>query len=89
MRKNHSLASICVFAFLLAAAVPSSRAFAGDTAKDKAAEAAHDTNRAVRKTVRHAKEKGCTWVHGKLDCAARKAKDKAKDLKDKAEDATD
>jgi len=60
-----------------------------DKAGDAISETAHDAKRGTKKAFRNAKDKGCELVNGKMECAAKKVKNKAKDLGDKAEDAAD
>lgn len=63
--------------------------FADETVGEKVEEAAKDTKRAVKKGARNVKNETCEMVNGKLDCAAKKAKNNAKNLGDKVEDALD
>ena len=63
--------------------------FADDTVGEKVEEAAKDTGRAVKKSARKVKDKSCEMVNGKMECAAKKAKNSARNMGDKVEDATD
>jgi len=62
---------------------------ADDTVGEKAEEAVNDTGRAVKKGARSVKDKTCELVNGKMECAGKKLKNKAKNTVDKVEDATD
>lgn len=62
---------------------------ADDTVGEKVEEAANDTGRAIKKTARKAKNKTCEMVNGKMECAAKKVKNSAKNVGDKVDDATD
>lgn len=63
--------------------------FADNTVGEKAEEAANDTGRAVKKGARAVQDKSCELVNGKMECAGKKLKNKAKNAVDKAEDAID
>jgi hypothetical protein len=62
---------------------------ADDTMGEKAQEAVKDTGRAMKKGARSVKDKTCELANGKMECAGKKLKHKAKNTMDKVEDATD
>lgn len=85
------LLNIC--AVTLLATSLSSVAYAADTTiGDKVTEVAQDTGKVVKKGVRAVKDKTCTMIKGKMECAAEKVGHKvenvADEVKDKANDVT-
>ena len=56
---------------------------------EKVSEAAHDTKRAAKKTVRKASDETCEMVNGKMKCVGKKMKHAAQNAGDKLEDAVD
>ncbi len=57
-----------------------------EEAKDGTMEAGRDLKKGVRKTWRNAKNEVCEMVNGKVECAVKKAKNKAKNAIDEVED---
>lgn len=66
-----------------------SPAFAAETTKEKAQEAARDVSKNARKGARAIKDETCTLVKGKMECAAKKLKHKAQNAGDEIRDTTD
>jgi hypothetical protein len=64
-------------------------AFADETVKEKAEEAANDTKRGIKKGARAVEDKACEMVNGKMECAAKKIKHSMQNGADKVEDAVD
>ncbi len=62
---------------------------AEETVKEKAVEAANDAKRGVKKTYRSAKDKTCSMVKGKMECAAESVKHSVQNAGDAVEDATE
>lgn len=87
-RKSKGLASLG-FILLLGGAMLSHTVHGDDTLADKAKEAGHDTKRAAKEVVRVTKDRTCSMVKGKLECAAEKAKHEIQRAGDKVEDAMD
>lgn len=63
----------------------SSFVHAEETTMEKVETGANHAADSVKKTYRDAKDKACEMVNGKLECAGKKIKNKAKNLKDKTE----
>lgn len=63
--------------------------YADETVKEKAAEVANDTKRAVKKGARKIKDETCEMVDGKMKCVAKKIKHSVQNAGDKIEDAVD
>lgn len=89
MNKWKKLSGAAVLAVTLGLAAPVAYVHADDTMGEKAGEAAKDTGRAVKKGARAVQDKSCELVNGKMECAGKKLKNKAKNTVDKVEDATD
>lgn len=68
---------------------PMQYALADDTVKEKVQEASNDGKRASKKAVRDMKDKTCKMINGKMECAAKKAKNVILDGADNVEDAID
>lgn len=64
-------------------------AFADETVGEKTHEAVQDAKRGTKKAWRNAKDSACEMVNGKMECAGKKIKNKAKNAADKVEDITD
>ena len=62
---------------------------AEETVKAKAVEAANDTKRGAKKAMRTIKEKTCSMVKGKMECAAEKVKHTFQNAGDAVEDAVE
>ncbi|RZA09711.1 MAG: hypothetical protein EOP11_00835 [Proteobacteria bacterium] len=60
-----------------------------EKAGDSISETASDAKRGIKKGARKVKDSACELVNGKMECAGKKVKNKAKDLGDKMEDAAD
>lgn len=86
-----SLMSLGLFLFTLGWAylITTNFAFADETVKDKTKEAVQDTKRAGKKAVRVVKEKVCSMVNGKMECAVQKVKHAGEAIGDDVEDAED
>lgn len=63
--------------------------YADETVKEKAAEVANDSKRAVKKGARIIKDKTCEMVDGKMKCVGKKIKHSVQNAGDKIEDAVD
>lgn len=63
----------------------SSFAQAEETNMEKVETGANHAADSVKETYRDTKDKACEMVNGKLECAGKKMKNKAKNLKDKTE----
>lgn len=63
----------------------SSFVHAEETTMEKVETSANHAADSVKETYRDAKDKACEMVNGKLECAGKKIKNKAKNLKDKTE----
>ena len=63
--------------------------YADETVKEKAAEVANDTKRAVKKGARKIKDETCEMVDGKMKCVGKKIKHSVQNTGDKIEDAVD
>jgi hypothetical protein len=81
MKKNPFL-SISLTAAL---AIFGISAAAEETKLEKVETMANKTADSVRQTYRSAKDKGCEMVNGKMECAGKKIKNSARNLKDKIE----
>lgn len=58
---------------------------AEETTTEKMGTAANEAADDVKGAAREAKDKGCEMIHGKMECAGKRMKSKAKNLGDKAE----
>lgn len=76
-------------ALSLGLALAPSTTFADDSVGEKVGEAVQDTKRGSKKVARNVKQKGCELVNGKMECAGKKVKNKAKDIGDSVEDAVE
>lgn len=57
---------------------------AEETTSEKIETTANKTTDAVKEGYRSAKDKGCEMINGKMECAGKKLKHKAENVKDKA-----
>lgn len=62
---------------------------AEESLKVRAKEAANDTKREMKKTVRKVKDETCTLTKGKMECAADKVKHTVQNGADSIEDAVE
>ncbi len=76
-------------AMILALSFLSLSAFADETVKDKAKEAANDTRRGAKQAMRATKDAACPIVNGKVECAVQKTKHTIQKGADNVEDAID
>lgn len=60
-------------------------AFANDV-KEAAKETAQDVKKSAKKGVHRAEETGCEMVNGKMECAGKKIKNRATEVKDEVKD---
>ena len=58
----------------------------GESKAEKAGEIAHDAKKNTKKAVRKVKDKTCTMVNGKMECAAKRIKHKAENAADEVRD---
>lgn len=87
-----NLMKITMAAFALSTAFAALPVRAEETLGEKVEEGASDTGKAIKKSARNVKDKTCEMVNGKLECAGKKLKHRAKnaadEINDKAEDIT-
>lgn len=76
---------IKVAAFAAAALCMSGAALAEETTTEKMGTAVNETVDGVKSGARAAKDKACEMINGKLECAGKRIKSKAKNLGDKVE----
>lgn len=67
----------------------SSSVFAETTTGEKIQEGAEDAGKNTKQAFRGAKDKACEMVNGKLECAGKKALNKARNAKDEVKDKAD
>jgi hypothetical protein len=80
--KNYETFAACLLAATLALGA---HALAEETKLEKVEASANKATDSVARTYRSAKDKACEMVNGKLECATKKIKNSAKNLKDKIE----
>lgn len=82
-----TFAQFLAVSFLAFSAVTvSTVAHANTTPGDKVQEGAEDAGKNVKKGYRHVKDKACEMVNEKLECAGKKAMNKARNAADEVRD---
>ncbi len=57
-----------------------------DDVKEAAKETAQDAKKTVKKGAHRVEESGCEMVNGKMECAGKKLKNRASEVKDEVKD---
>ncbi len=80
---------LAIGVFAISTGMVSVAAHSETTAGEKVQEGAEDAGKNVKKGYRNVKDKACEMVNGKLECAGKKAMNKARNAKDEINDKTD
>lgn len=62
---------------------------ADETVGEKVEEGAKDMKKGAKKAWRNTKDETCEWINGKMECAGKKVKNKAKNVGDEVKDKVD